>query len=289
MLIAAPVDLVFDLARDVGIHTRALAHTHERVVPPGRTRGLLCTGDLLSLRARHYGVDWRYDTRVVVCEPPHRLVDVQERGPWRSMRHEQRFVQTGAGTLLTEELSWRSPAGPLGSAVDVVLLRRHLRHLLLVRDAHLCMVAEQVAEQAAGTDQYPGPERGRHRRLQVVVGAVLVDARRRVLAAERTEGGWEFPGGKVEPGESEPDAAVRECAEELGVPVVVDAALDGAEPIAESDYLLRLWTGRIIQGEPATRVHSRLRWVSADELAGLDWLPADRPFLTRIADHLRQG
>ncbi|HEY9475596.1 MAG TPA: hypothetical protein VIS06_17325 [Mycobacteriales bacterium] len=151
VLIAAPADLVFDLARDVRIHSRGLAHTHEKAEPPGRTRGLLLAGDLLSLRARHFGLSWRYHARVVVCEPPDRLVDVQERGPWRSMRHEQRFVQTGAGTLLTEELCWCSPLGALGSAADTFLLRRHLRHLLLVRDAHLRMVAEQVVADSAGS------------------------------------------------------------------------------------------------------------------------------------------
>lgn len=292
VLVAAPVELVFDLARDVGIHTRGLAHTRTRVVPPGRTEGLLEAGDLVSMRARHYRMGWRLDARLVVCEPPHRLVDIQERGPWRSMRHEQRLVQTGAGTLLTEELCWRSPAGPLGGVVDALLLRRHLRRLLLIREAHLCMVAEQHAAERAGTDGRAEPAGGTagdgpgRPNRPTVVGVVLVDGTGRVLAAERSEGGWEFPGGKVEPGESEPDTAVRECAEELGVAVAVESALDGAEPIGDSGYQLRLWTGRIVSGEPAALVHARLRWVPVAELAELDWLPADRPFLARIAHHL---
>jgi NTP pyrophosphohydrolases including oxidative damage repair enzymes len=122
---------------------------------------------------------------------------------------------------------------------------------------------------------------------RIVVGAVLVDGWGRVLAAERTDGGWEFPGGKVEPGESDPQALVRECREELGVPVRLDGTLEGSQPIADSGYLLRLWTGRIVHGEPAPLVHARLRWVSATELNGLDWLPADRPFLPQVRTHLR--
>lgn len=112
---------------------------------PGRVDGLLEAGDLLSLRARHFRLPWRYDARVLVCEPPHRLVDVQEHGPWRSMRHEQRFAHTGAGTLLTEELCWRGWFGPLGVLADALAVRRYLRGLLLVRAAHLRMVAEQLA------------------------------------------------------------------------------------------------------------------------------------------------
>lgn len=165
VLVAAPAELVFDLARDVRVHTRGQAHTHERAEPPGRTRGLLVAGDLFALRSRHFGLTWHYRARVVVCEPPDRLVDVQERGPWRSMRHEQRFVQTGAGTLVTEELCWRSPAGPLGSVLDDLLLRRYLRGLLLIRAAHLRMVAEQIVTDSAGSAEavppfvVPAPDR----------------------------------------------------------------------------------------------------------------------------------
>ena len=121
---------------------------------------------------------------------------------------------------------------------------------------------------------------------RVVVGAVLVDGHSRVLAAERTEGGWEFPGGKVEPGESEPEAVIRECQEELGVPVALDGALDGGQPIAGGGYELRLWTGRVVHGEPVPLVHARLRWVPVTELTELDWLPADRPFLPQVLARL---
>jgi Polyketide cyclase / dehydrase and lipid transport len=159
VLVAARIDLVFDLARDVRTHIRGLAGLRARAVEPGVTHGRLGAGDLLSLRARHLGRTWRYDARVTVCEPPGRLVVVQEAGPFRSMRHETRFTQTGAGTLLLDELSWSSGAGPAGAAVDA-LLRRVLRRLLLVRDAHLRMVAEQLAAGAEPVDGEAEPVDG---------------------------------------------------------------------------------------------------------------------------------
>lgn len=277
VLINAPIEVVFDLARDVEVHARGLAHTHERVRPPGRTRGLLVTGDLVSFRARHFGLPWRYEARVEVCEPPTRLVDVQERGPWRSMRHEHRLAATGAGTLLTEELRWASPFGPLGRVADSAVLRRHLRRILLTRDAHLRQVAEQrAADQRAG---------GR----TVIVAAALVEGGR-VLAGERPEGGWEFPGGKVEPGETHEDALVRECREELGVDVELSGRLPGEQPIG-GHAVLRIWTGRIIRGEPVAHDHRELRWLGADELDTVDWLAPDVPFLPELRQvlgrHLR--
>jgi 8-oxo-dGTP diphosphatase len=131
---------------------------------------------------------------------------------------------------------------------------------------------------APGLRQAPASSR-------VVVGVALTDPAGRVLAARRPTGGWELPGGKVEPGESEPAAAVRECAEELGVRVEVDARLPGSQPCG-AGYLLRVWTGRILAGTPQRREHAELRWVAHDELAGLAWLPADRPFVRLLAERL---
>jgi 8-oxo-dGTP diphosphatase len=118
--------------------------------------------------------------------------------------------------------------------------------------------------------------------LQVVVGvALLRDGR--VLAARRpagqnSRGGWEFPGGKVEPGESDRDAAVREIREELGLEVEVGPSL-GPDQRAGDRYLFRVYVGRVLAGEPVLHEHSEVRWLTADELYDVDWLAADRPFL----------
>jgi 8-oxo-dGTP diphosphatase len=118
--------------------------------------------------------------------------------------------------------------------------------------------------------------------LQVVVGvALLRDGR--VLAARRppgpnSRGGWEFPGGKVEPGESDRQAAVREVREELGLEVLVGSSL-GPDQRAGERYLFRVYVGRVLHGEPVLHEHSEVRWLAADELYDVDWLAADRPFL----------
>jgi len=130
-----------------------------------------------------------------------------------------------------------------------------------------------------------GRLRSRPGRPVVVVGVALRDGAGRVLAARRHGAGWELPGGKVEVGESERTAGVRECAEELGVQVELLTRLPGREPCGEW-HVLRVWTGRIVAGTPVPLVHAELRWVGPDELAGLDWLPADQPFVRRLADGL---
>lgn len=119
-------------------------------------------------------------------------------------------------------------------------------------------------------------------RPQVVVGVALLSDGR-VLAARRppgpnSPGGWEFPGGKVEPGESDEQAAVREVREELGLLVAVGPSL-GVEEQVGRRYLFRVYVGWPVSGELVLHEHSEVRWLAADELDDVDWLAADRPFL----------
>jgi 8-oxo-dGTP diphosphatase len=121
----------------------------------------------------------------------------------------------------------------------------------------------------------------------VIVGAAIV-ADGRVLGCERAEppetaGRWEFPGGKVEPGEDELDALVRECEEELGVTVDIGERLGGDVPLAHGWAVLRVWLATLVDGIPQPLEHRSLRWLGADELDSVPWLPADAPLVAELA------
>lgn len=121
-----------------------------------------------------------------------------------------------------------------------------------------------------------------------VVGAVLLRDGR-VLAARRSTpplGLWEFPGGKVEPGEQPTDALVRELREELGLAATVGEELgDPDRPWPISERLeLRLFLV-VAPGDPTPGdSHDALRWVGPGQLDGLDWLPSDRAALPLVRD-----
>ncbi|GAA4204727.1 hypothetical protein GCM10022220_15860 [Actinocatenispora rupis] len=135
----------------------------------------------------------------------------------------------------------------------------------------------------------PDPDTAPVRGTGVIVGAAIVRAGR-VLAAQRATpaaaaGRWEFPGGKVEPGESEHDALVRECEEELGVRVAVLSRI-GADVPMVNGAVLRLYLARLVEGEPRALEHAELRWLAADGLDTVPWLPADAPLAAALPPYL---
>jgi len=127
-----------------------------------------------------------------------------------------------------------------------------------------------------------------HGRSVHVVAGVLGDARGRILLARRLEGRelaglWEFPGGKVEPGELPQAALVRELREELGIeadigePVIRVPHATPSKRLSLDVYRIRRW-----RGTPTGREGQALAWVQADKLARYDMPPADRPVVAAL-------
>lgn len=118
-----------------------------------------------------------------------------------------------------------------------------------------------------------------------VVCALIENEQGQLLACKRAEtthlgGHWEFPGGKIEPGESAQDALIREIAEELGVVIEVGSSM---KPVEWSDgrvaILLHPFCCRILSGELHPHEHDEIRWCDSTQLEGLNWAPADLPIL----------
>ena len=112
----------------------------------------------------------------------------------------------------------------------------------------------------------------------VVAAAIARDGR--YLVARRTRpadvaGRWEFPGGKVEPGETEAQALAREIREELGVEIAVGDRIPGEWPLRD-ELVLQLYLATLVTGEPMPlEQHDEIRWVALADFDSVDWLPSD--------------
>ncbi|ALC11040.1 NTP pyrophosphohydrolase [Sphingopyxis sp. 113P3] len=121
----------------------------------------------------------------------------------------------------------------------------------------------------------------------IVVAVALVDKDGRLLVQQRPEGKsmaglWEFPGGKIEPGETPEAALVRELREELAIDVeaaCLAPACFASDALGESHLLLLLYVCRKWQGAPEPIHASALRWVRPVELHALAMPPADKPLI----------
>ena len=131
-------------------------------------------------------------------------------------------------------------------------------------------------------------------RMLFVVACALIDPDRRVLIAQRPEGKslaglWEFPGGKVEAGETPEAALIRELKEELGISTKTAclAPLSFASHSYDDFHLLMpLYVCRKWQGIPQAREHTALKWVRAQSLRDYPMPPADEPLVAALCDLL---
>lgn len=123
-----------------------------------------------------------------------------------------------------------------------------------------------------------------------VVAAIIID-HDKVFATQRGYGefkdGWEFPGGKIEPGESPEDAIVREIKEELDAEVEVIELLDTVEYDYPKFHLsMDCFICKVKSGDLVLKEHEAAAWLTKNILYSVDWLPADRGLIEKIEAYL---
>ena len=188
------------------------------------------------------------------------------------------------------------------NAASIAVLRRiGLRHVGEGREHFLARGAEQAVLRFAATredlfgipDAGPAAE-GAEKPLLLVAACALIDPDGRVLLARRPEGKkmaglWEFPGGKLQPGETPEAALIRELDEELGIKVAGQCL--AAFAFASHGYptfhlLMPLYLCRRWKGIPQPREGQTLAWVRPEKLADYPMPPADRPLVPLLRDFL---
>ena len=137
----APAERLFDISLSIDAHVASMSGSRERAIA-GVTSGSIALGETVTWRARHFGVWFTLTSRITECERPHRFVDEQVRGPFRTFRHEHAFVELDGGTRMTDTITVASPI--LGRVVERLVLVPYLRRLIAQRNVHLLRaVAEE--------------------------------------------------------------------------------------------------------------------------------------------------
>ena len=125
-----------------------------------------------------------------------------------------------------------------------------------------------------------------------VVAAIIIE-NDKVFATQRGYGefkdGWEFPGGKIEPGETPEEAIVREIKEELDTEVEVIELLDTVEYDYPTFHLsMGCFICKIKSGDLVLKEHEAAKWLTKDTLGSVKWLPADMGLVGEIEKYLKE-
>lgn len=122
----------------------------------------------------------------------------------------------------------------------------------------------------------------------VSVAAAIIEENGKIFVCKRGEGGvcaflWEFPGGKLEPGETPKEALVRECREELAIevePLTLFAEFPFTYP--DREIYFYFYKARIVSGEMVLHVHTDAKWVFPSEMEIPDYCPADKDVIEKL-------
>ena len=138
-------------------------------------------------------------------------------------------------------------------------------------------------------------KRGKYMKTVRVVAAVIkaVNDKKEpiIFATQRGYGefkdGWEFPGGKIEKGETPEEALIREIKEELDTTINVNKKIDTVEYDYPNFHLsMDCFICNILEGDLVLKEHEASKWLSKDELYSVDWLPADKEIIEKIEDYM---
>ena len=139
--IAAPPEMVFDLARSIDLHQLSLAHTREEAIA-GVVTGLIGPNEEVTWRATHLGVRQTLTSRITEFNRPLYFSDEMVRGAFKRFKHRHDFEACDGGTLLLDTFEFESPMGWLGKLANWLFLKRYMTRFLQARNAVLKEYAE---------------------------------------------------------------------------------------------------------------------------------------------------
>lgn len=142
--INAPIEICFDMARNVDIHQLSAIKTNEKAVS-GRTSGLCELNDEITWEAKHFGIKQKLTVRITKMDRPYFFEDIMLKGAFRKMIHRHHFEQKNGVTYMNDVFSYQVPFGIIGDLFDKIILTKYMTRFLKSRNEVLKSVSEKAA------------------------------------------------------------------------------------------------------------------------------------------------
>jgi ligand-binding SRPBCC domain-containing protein len=139
--INAPIDICFDLSRNIDLHQFTTQHTNEKAIA-GRTSGLIEKNEFVTWEATHFFIKQKLTTKIIEMARPNFFIDIMVNGAFKSMWHRHSFTRSKDQTLMIDDFKYETPFGICGKVFDKVVLQKYMRALLQERNAIIKNVAE---------------------------------------------------------------------------------------------------------------------------------------------------
>lgn len=139
--IAAPANVVFDLSRHIGLHTKSMSDFKEEAVA-GIRFGLIEKDETVTWRARHFFKDRLMRVKITAMKKPEMFTDEQLQGDFKMMKHEHHFKPCDNGTILIDLFQFESPYGMIGEWFNGLYLTKYMKKLLEHRNKIIKEFAE---------------------------------------------------------------------------------------------------------------------------------------------------
>ncbi|HPW98965.1 MAG TPA: SRPBCC family protein [Flavobacterium sp.] len=139
--INAPINQVFDLARNIDVHQQSTASSYEKSID-GITSGLINLNETVTWRGKHFGIYLKHKSLISEMEFPTYFVDEMLEGHFKSFRHEHNFVEKNEKTVMIDTIEYQTPFGMLGRIFDQLVLKNHLTQFITERNKFIKKLAE---------------------------------------------------------------------------------------------------------------------------------------------------
>ena len=137
----SPVQIVFDLNRNIDIHKLSTAKSNESAID-GVTSGLINLNETVTWYGKHFGIYQIHKSKITAMEFPNYFVDEMVKGRFKSFKHEHTFVEQNGKTIMTDTVEYQTPFGIFGRLFDQFILKNYLTTFITERNTFIKNLAE---------------------------------------------------------------------------------------------------------------------------------------------------